>query len=84
MREERNKNLNNAFKSLQSHFGLNRPTIISPNFPKPSTFEYSIESLRKNSHMYPDYLLSELNNAKSQYYEVIENLFESLSNADNK
>lgn len=33
--------------------------------------------------MYPEYLLSELNNHNSQYYEVLEKLFESLSNADN-
>jgi hypothetical protein len=84
MRDERNKSLNNQFKALQSHFGLKRPPALTPDYPKPSSYEYSIESLRKNSHMYPEYLLAELNNKKSQYYEVIEGLFDALSSADNK
>jgi hypothetical protein len=34
--------------------------------------------------MFPEYLLSELANRKSQYYEVIEGLFDGLSSTDNK
>lgn len=34
--------------------------------------------------MYPEYLLKELTNPKSQFYEVIDSMFLRLSDADNK
>jgi hypothetical protein len=43
-----------------------------------------VASLRRNSHVFPEYLLSELNNTKSQYYDVLESLFNGLGSADNK
>lgn len=53
MRQERAKNLDNKFKALSTNFGLKRPESVGNKYEKPSTYEFSVESLRKNSHMYP-------------------------------
>lgn len=43
-----------------------------------------MESLRKCSHMYPEYLQKELNNSKSQFFETIEESFTGLEDVANK
>lgn len=50
-----------------------KPTTVREQYDEPRFISYNLDSLREYSHKYPEFLLKELSNLKSQFHELIQN-----------